>query len=113
MANTSDAHTSDTDTSDNATEKKTDEGKLPRTATIILSAMQQLSGLLGLPAEGVSSCERIEDGTWKLAVEVVELPRVPDTMTLLASYEVDVDSDGELIGYRRTRRYERGRADRR
>lgn len=61
----------------------------------------------------MSSCERAEDGTWKLKVEIVELPRVPDTMTLLASYDVEVDGDGELIGYRRTRRYERGRADRR
>lgn len=100
-------------TPDNDTQKKADEGKPPRPAAVILSAMQQLSQLLGLPAEAVSSCERAEDGTWKLSVEIVELPRVPDTMTLLASYEVEVDGEGELIGYRRTRRYERGRADRR
>ncbi|MCX4547133.1 gas vesicle protein GvpO [Streptomyces sp. NBC_01565] len=100
-------------TSDNGTKKKADEGKPPRTAAVILSAMQQLSELLGLPAEAVSSCERAEDGTWNLTVEIVELPRVPDTMTLIASYDVEVDSEGELLGYRRVRRYERGRADRR
>ncbi|MEU9304894.1 gas vesicle protein GvpO [Streptomyces sp. NPDC048269] len=100
-------------TSDNGTQKKAGEGKPPRPAEVILSAMQQLSQLLGLPAEAVSSCERADDGTWKLSVEIVELPRVPDTMTLLASYDVEADSEGELIGYRRTRRYERGRADRR
>lgn len=102
-----------TNTSDNGTQKKAGEGKPLRPAEVILSAMQQLSQLLGLPAEAVSSCERAEDGTWKLAVEIVELPRVPDTMTLLASYDVEVDGEGELIGYRRIRRYERGRADRR
>lgn len=100
-------------TSDNGTEKKADEGMSPRPAEVILSAKKQLSALLGLPAEAVSSCEQADDGTWKLSVEIVELPRVPDTMTLLASYEIQVDGEGELIGYRRTRRYERGRADRR
>ncbi|MEU9256463.1 gas vesicle protein GvpO [Streptomyces sp. NPDC048270] len=100
-------------TSENETQKKADGGKPPSPAAVILSAKQQLSELLGLPTEAVSSCERADDGTWKLSVEIVELPRVPDTMTLLASYDVEVDADGELIGYRRTRRYERGRADRR
>lgn len=100
-------------TSENNTQKKADGGKPPRPAAVILAAKQQLSELLGLPTEAVSSCARADDGTWKLTVEIVELPRVPDTMTLLASYEVEVDSDGELIGYRRTRRYERGRSDRR
>ncbi|RSS57943.1 gas vesicle protein [Streptomyces sp. WAC07061] len=102
-----------TNTPDDDTQTKADQGKPPRPATVILSAMRQLSQLLGLPAEAVSSCERAEDGTWKLSVEIVELPRVPDTMTLLASYEVEAGADGELIGYRRVRRYERGRADRR
>ncbi|MFH7596382.1 gas vesicle protein GvpO [Streptomyces racemochromogenes] len=88
-------------------------GPRPRAAAVIAATMEQLSALLALPAESVSSCERDQDGGWRLSVEVVELARVPDTMSLLASYEVTVDADGELLGYRRTRRYERGRADRR
>ena len=58
----------------------------------------------------MSSFEPTEDG-WTLEIEVLELARVPDTMSLLASYTVDVSADGELTGYRRVRRYERGRAD--
>ena len=34
--------------------------------------------------------------------------RIPDTTDVLALYEVDVDSDGDLEGYRRLRRYARG-----
>ena len=63
-----------------------------------------------MAAESVSSFEQTEDG-WTLEVEVLELARVPDTMSLLASYQVELDPQGELTGYRRVRRYERGRAD--
>lgn len=44
---------------------------------------------------------------------MVELARVPETMSLMALYEVTLDPDGLLTGYRRLRRYERGRSDRR
>jgi hypothetical protein len=81
--------------------------------TVIRTATEQLAQLLDQPAEAVSSCERQENGDWRLTVEVVELRRVPDTMSLLASYEVQADPEGQLLGYRRARRYERGRADRR
>lgn len=60
--------------------------------------------------ESVSSFEQSEDG-WTLEVEVQELAKVPETMSLMASYRVELDRDGELTGYRRVRRYERGRAD--
>ncbi len=42
---------------------------------------------------------------------MLELERVPDTMSLMASYLVQLDPEGQLTGYRRVRRYERGRAD--
>ena len=73
-------------------------------------ARAQLAELTGMTAETVSSLEQTEDG-WALEVEVLELSRVPDTMSLLASYRVELDRRGELTGYRRVRRYERGRAD--
>lgn len=53
--------------------------------------------------------ERVEEG-WAVAVDVLEVPRVPDTTSLLATYEVRLDHDGALAGYRRTRRYQRGSA---
>ncbi|MFD0311589.1 gas vesicle protein [Streptomyces sp. NPDC127119] len=77
---------------------------------VLRQARGQLAELTGMEAESVSSFERTDDG-WSLEIEVLELVRVPDTMSLLASYEVTLDPRGELTGYRRVRRYERGRAD--
>jgi hypothetical protein len=77
---------------------------------VLRQARTQLAELTGAAAESVSSFEQTEDG-WALEVEVLELERVPDTMSLMASYRVDLDPQGTLTGYRRVRRYERGRAD--
>ncbi|AGF66879.1 gas vesicle synthesis protein [Streptomyces hygroscopicus subsp. jinggangensis TL01] len=77
---------------------------------VLREARSQLAELTGLVPETVSSFEQTEDG-WSLEVEVMELARVPDTMSLMASYQVDLDPEGQLTGYRRVRRYERGRAD--
>ncbi len=83
---------------------------LPGPVEVLRNARAQLEELTGMAVESVSSFERTGDG-WKLDIEVLELARVPDTMSLLASYEVDLAPQGELRGYRRVRRYERGRAD--
>jgi hypothetical protein len=77
---------------------------------VLRDARTQLAELTGMTAESVSSFEQTEDG-WRLEIEVLELVRVPDTMSLLATYQVDLDPHGGLTGYRRVRRYERGRAD--
>ncbi|MET7479358.1 gas vesicle protein [Streptomyces sp. NPDC005648] len=84
--------------------------KKPKPMEVLRHARTQLAELTGMAAENVSSFERTEDG-WSLEIEVLELSRVPDTMSLMASYQVDLDPEGQLTGYRRVRRYERGRAD--
>ena len=70
-------------------------------------AAQQLLELTGKGVEGVTGLERTDDG-WTVKVEVVEVRRIPDTTDVLALYEVQVDEDGDLMGYRRLRRYARG-----
>ncbi|MFE5143737.1 gas vesicle protein [Streptomyces fagopyri] len=75
-----------------------------------LAACQSLEGLIGHPTEGVSAVKRVDDG-WCVVVDVLELPRIPDTTSLLASYEVQLGQDGELLEYSRIRRYRRGSAD--
>ncbi|UUU29661.1 gas vesicle protein [Streptomyces sp. CA-210063] len=82
----------------------------PSPIQVLRHARTQLAELTGMAPESVSSFEQNEDG-WTLEVEVLEIARVPDTMSLLASYRVELDPQGELTGYRRVRRYERGRAD--
>lgn len=74
---------------------------------IAASAAKQLLELTGKGAEGVTGLERTDDG-WTVQVEVVEVRRIPDTTDVLALYEVTVDSDGDLEGYKRLRRYTRG-----
>ena len=70
-------------------------------------AARQLLELTGREVEGVTGLQRSDDG-WKVQVEVVEVRRIPDTTDVLALYELDVDADGDLEGYRRLRRYARG-----
>ncbi|MFI1166217.1 gas vesicle protein [Streptomyces sp. NPDC020801] len=82
----------------------------PRPMEVLREARAQFAELTNLTAESVTSFEQTEDG-WSLEVEVLELARVPDTMSLMASYLVELDDEGQLTGYRRLRRYERGRAD--
>ncbi|MFI9819666.1 gas vesicle protein [Streptomyces sp. NPDC052013] len=84
--------------------------KRPSPMEVLRQARGQLAELTGMEAESVTSFEQTEEG-WALEVEVLELERVPDTMSLMASYQVELDSDGQLTGYRRVRRYERGRSD--
>ncbi|QEV21252.1 gas vesicle protein [Streptomyces alboniger] len=115
MANTSRKATDDktTDTTQSEKNNKTSDAaqnELPGPMAVLRAAQTQLAELTGMTAESVSSFERTDEG-WLLEIEVLELARVPDTMSLLATYEVRLDPQGELTGYRRIRRYERGRSD--
>jgi transcriptional regulator with XRE-family HTH domain len=80
---------------------------------LALRAREQLAEITGLEAESVSSLEQDDDGTWKVVVEVLELSRVPSTDDVIGSYEAELDEDGELLGYRRIRRYPRSKAEER
>ncbi|MGW7319537.1 gas vesicle protein GvpO [Streptomyces sp. NPDC054854] len=83
----------------------------PGPAAAMRAAAQQLAELLGRHPDSVSSLKPTEDG-WEAQVEVVELERIPDTTSVMASYRVTLDEEGELISYERTRRYTRGMIDR-
>ncbi|MBF4134841.1 MULTISPECIES: gas vesicle protein [Streptomyces] len=74
-------------------------------------AAGQLSELLGCEPSSVSSLKATDDG-WTADVEVVEIEKVPDTTSVMASYHVSLGKQGELLGYERTRRYTRGQVDR-
>ncbi len=74
---------------------------------IAAEAAHQLVELTGRDVEGVTSLERTEDG-WRVEVEVLEVRRIPDTTDVLATYELTLDEDGDIEGYRRLHRYVRG-----
>ncbi|MCQ8193000.1 gas vesicle protein GvpO [Streptomyces rugosispiralis] len=79
-------------------------------AQAMRGAARQLGELLGTTPEAVSAMRPTPDG-WVADVEVVELERVPETMTIMATYRVTLDSQGQLLGYERQHRYARGRLD--
>ncbi|EHK85510.1 gas vesicle protein GvpO [Rhodococcus pyridinivorans] len=74
------------------------------------AALTHLKELTSKEAQGVTSVEPTEDG-WVVEVEVVEDRRIPSSADMLALYEVEVDLDGDLLAYRRTRHYGRGSSD--
>jgi hypothetical protein len=69
-----------------------------------------LAEITGLRPEAVTSLERSDDGAWWVTVELLELSRIPETDDLLGSYEAELDENGELVSYRRVRRYARSQA---
>jgi hypothetical protein len=77
---------------------------------IVRQAVSQMAELIGRRPESVSGFERRDDGL-HLAVEVVELERIPHSTDVIASYDVAVDDDGSVLEYARTRRYYRNRAE--
>jgi hypothetical protein len=68
--------------------------------------------LLGRPIESVLGVQRADDvDGWQVMVQVVELARIPRTTDVLGAYAVTIDKDGEVLEYRRRRRYNRSQTD--
>ena len=74
------------------------------------AALEQFAGLTRLEPVSVTGVRREEDG-WSVLVDVVELERIPSTTSVMATYRVDVDGMGDLCGYERLRRFNRGSVD--
>ncbi len=74
------------------------------------AGLREIAELTGKQPEGVIGVEPAEDG-WLVSVEVVEERRVPSSTDILAVYQAELDRDGTLVAYWRTRRYSRGHGD--
>jgi hypothetical protein len=83
-------------------------GDLGDVAETAVAAIEKLSGF---HAERISGARPGDDGDWSLLVDVVELTRVPDTTSVVATYRVDADRSGRLRSYERLRRFTRGAVD--
>jgi hypothetical protein len=74
------------------------------------AAVEALRDLTSLEPEAAVGLQW--DGeSWLVTLDVLELRRVPDTTDLLATYIVQLDDDGRLLGYERTRRFQRSQAE--
>lgn len=77
-------------------------------------AREQVEELFGMPVEAVSAIARqpINDGGgWTVTLELLELARVPDTTSVIGSYEAVLDGSGNLLEAKRVRRYARNQTD--
>ena len=94
-------------------ERRTQDGSRPAVSAAVAArrAVEIVVEFTGREAETVVAIDR-RDGDWYVDVEVVETHRIPDTTDVLAIYEVRLDPGGQLLSYRRTRRYARGQLDR-
>jgi hypothetical protein len=72
--------------------------------------LEQIAELTGKEPEGITGVSPSDDG-WLVTVEVVEDRRIPSSTDVLALYEAEINDDGDLVSYRRVRRYSRGRGD--
>lgn len=80
--------------------------------TAVRAAMEQFAELTGRRPESVTGAKSLEDGQgWSVLVDVLELERIPDSTSVLATYRVDLDGEGSITGYERLRRYTRGATD--
>jgi hypothetical protein len=89
--------------------------KSPSLPELVGRAREQMEELFGKPVEAVSGFEQTNgDGGgkgWTVTLELLELPRIPDTTSLLGTYEATLDGDGNLLGAHRLRRYPRNQID--
>lgn len=72
----------------------------------VAHAKAHLADLTNQQCEAVSALNRTREG-WRVVLEVLELERIPRTTDILASYAVDLDENGDLMGYERIHRYYR------
>jgi hypothetical protein len=71
------------------------------------AALTTVAELTGYRPEAATGLEW--DGeTWCITVEALELAKIPNTTDVLGTYEVRLDGEGTLRGYRRVRRFLRG-----
>ncbi|MFB9678875.1 gas vesicle protein GvpO [Streptosporangium vulgare] len=108
----------DLDEDEDEEEDEEDEpAKKPRRRSPALSAatagaagLRHIVNLTSKDVEGVTLVRRTEDG-WLVEVETVESRHIPSSGDMLSLYQIELDATGDLLSYRRVKRYRRGRAD--
>jgi len=68
---------------------------------VIQKARSELANLTGLEISSTVRAEKEGDG-WLVVIEVVEKRSIPDSMDILAKYETRLDTDGNMLDFKRT-----------
>lgn len=74
--------------------------ELKSLAEVLETTREELRSLTGLRLSTTIGTARSDKG-WLITVELVERASVPDSMDLLATYEVHVDREGHVIEFKR------------
>ena len=97
--------------SGNSNDESSSDGRMSA-RDLTLAAKRTVQDLTGYTPESVSGFQW--DGeAWLVTVDVCELQRVPNTTDVMATYVVQLDDQGGLLGYKRERRFQRGAAEER
>jgi len=67
---------------------------------LVETAREDLASLTGLELGSTLSTLKDEKG-WRVQVEMVEKKSLPDSMDILATYEVLMDDEGNLLEFKR------------
>jgi hypothetical protein len=86
-----------------------DDGRLSA-QELSQAALATVEKLTGYQPEAVTALEW-DDDVWRITVDALELSRVPSTTDMIGEYVVQLDENGTLRGYKRTRRFQRCEAN--
>jgi hypothetical protein len=88
----------------------TDTGDRMSAQDLATVAKETVVELTGFPPESVSGLQW--DGeNWLVSVDVCELERIPSTTDVMATYVVQLEETGAVVGYKRTRRFFRSQVE--
>ena len=90
-------------------DRDADQPSIPAREAVKL-APEYITEITQRRPEQTTAVEATDEGGWIVEVQVVEDRRIPPSADMLALYEIELDGDGELLAYQRTRRYMRGQA---
>jgi hypothetical protein len=74
---------------------------------LIQKAREQLSDMTGLEL-GSTLSARKDDKTWHVQVEAVEKKSLPDSQDILATYDLTMDDDANVLDFNRIGMRKRG-----
>ena len=69
-------------------------------AEIVEAARSELASLTGLELGSTLSANREGEG-WRVSIDVVEKHSLPDGMDILATYDVTLDDEANVAGFKR------------
>ena len=68
---------------------------------VVEKAKKQLAEVTKLPVTTVVGVSKEKEKGWKVAIELLEMKRIPDAMDTLSTYDVYLDDKGELLSFER------------